>query len=85
MKILWEDYDDPNALRKLAGEIKQHTLENLDRYLDQAVTALERQGAHVHFASTADVALEKVLEILKSHDASTVVKSTNGPDIIIVE
>jgi L-lactate dehydrogenase complex protein LldF len=38
------DYPDPDLLRH-GGLIKQHTLDNLDRYLEQAVMALEDNGA----------------------------------------
>ena len=48
------DLPDANALRTLAGEIKQHTIENLDYYLEQLKTNVERNGGQVHFAATAN-------------------------------
>src|SRR5207247_27902 len=42
------DLPDADALRTLAGEIKQHTLDYLDYYLDQLVTNVERNGGQVH-------------------------------------
>jgi L-lactate dehydrogenase complex protein LldF len=64
-----------DALRRLAGQVKQHTLENLDRYLAQAETALAGNGATVHFARGADAACRTVREILDSRGARKVVKS----------
>jgi len=42
--VLATDFGDPNPLRKLAGAIKQHTIENLDQYLAQAETQLAKHG-----------------------------------------
>jgi L-lactate dehydrogenase complex protein LldF len=36
-EALWRDYDDPDALRRLAAQIKQHTLDHLDEHLERAV------------------------------------------------
>src|SRR5438270_8409048 len=38
------DFPDPDNLRKLAGDIKQHALDNLDYYLAQFKQNLERNG-----------------------------------------
>ena len=73
--VLFHDYADPDALRRLAGQIKQHTLENLDTYLEQAVAALDRNGVHVHFASTAADARAITARILKDAGARSVMKS----------
>jgi L-lactate dehydrogenase complex protein LldF len=72
---LENDFADPDALRRLAGEVKQHTLEHLDEYLEQAEAALVGNGAKVHFAATAESAREMVLGILKGRGATRVVKS----------
>ena len=32
-KVLFDHYIDPDQLRKIAGDIKQHVVENLDTYL----------------------------------------------------
>src|SRR5688500_15511024 len=47
------DLPNPDALRELAGQIKQHTLDYLDHYLEMLVTSVERNGGHIHFASDA--------------------------------
>ena len=35
-QLLGDDYADADSLRKLAGAIRQHALEHLDTYLEQA-------------------------------------------------
>jgi L-lactate dehydrogenase complex protein LldF len=72
---LWRDYEEPDRLRKLAGRIKQHTLEHLDAYLEKAETALRRNGAEVHFAVDAEAANRTILEIMRRHGASRMVKA----------
>src|SRR5438309_12105941 len=42
---------NPDALRELAGQIKQHALDHLDFYLEQLKSNVEKNGGHVHFAS----------------------------------
>lgn len=73
--VLSQDFPDPDRLRRLAGKIKQHTLDHLDRYLEEAVASLERNGAKVHFASTGEEAKEIVRDILKANGARKIVKS----------
>lgn len=73
--ILNSDYPDPNRLRKLAAQIKQHTLDHLDTYLEKAVSKMRENGVKVHFASDGDAARETVLSILKEKGARKIVKS----------
>lgn len=73
--VLNTDFGDPDPLRELAGQIKQHTIENLDKYLEQAETNLTKNGAQVHFAVTTQDACEAVLSILRKANANSVVKS----------
>lgn len=72
---LFSDYEDPDLLRRTAGEIKQHALENLDTYLLQAEERLTANGARVHWASDGEAACETVLEILRENGATKLVKS----------
>ena len=72
---LWADFEDPNAMRKLAGQVKQHTLENLPEYLEQAEAALQKNGAQVHWAEDGDQANQIVLDIMRRRGARKVVKS----------
>lgn len=72
---LWRDYADPDALRRLAGRVKQHVVENLDTYLPRAEAALEARGVRVHWASTAEEAREAVKVILTAAGVRSVVKA----------
>jgi L-lactate dehydrogenase complex protein LldF len=74
-EVLTRDYGDPTSLRRLAGEIKQHTLDHLDLYLERAQARLEESGAKVHFAVDAKGACETILDILQSRGAKRVVKT----------
>jgi len=74
-RLLFDHYADPNRLRALAGEIKQHVVENLDTYLPAAEARLEANGAKVHWASTAESACEAVYSILKARGATRLVKA----------
>jgi L-lactate dehydrogenase complex protein LldF len=73
--LLFDQFADPNRLRELAGEIKQHALENLDTYLPQAEARLKANGAQVHWAGTAANACEVVLQIMKARGATKLVKA----------
>ena len=72
---LAKDFTDADSLRRLAGAIRQHSIENLDTYLEQAEASLTRNGAHVHYAVTADDACRAVSDILKKAGAKKIVKS----------
>ena len=73
--VLERDYPDPDALRSLAAGIKDHTLANLDTYLEQAEGALNRNGAHVHWASDGEEAKELILGLLREHGVERLTKS----------
>lgn len=73
--VLQKDYSNPDELRATAGQIKQHTLEHLDDYLESAESQLRQRGASVHFASDGDRANELILDIMRSHGCSRMVKS----------
>jgi len=66
---------DSDRLRVLAGNIKQHALDNLDYYLEQLHTNVEKNGGHVHYAADAEDARRIILDIAKDHDAKRVIKS----------
>lgn len=74
-KVLHQDYEDPDAIRKLAASIKDHTLHHLDEYLAKAEQALTARGVKVHFASTGDDAKQTILDILRSHGVTRLTKS----------
>lgn len=66
---------DPEALRSLAAQIKQHTLANLPDLLGQFVANFEAQGGTVHFARDAAAAREIVTRIAREHGCRRAVKS----------
>src|SRR5215213_6853988 len=66
---------DSDKLRQLAGDIKQHALDYLDYYLEQAADNVRKHGGHVHFAATADDARRIILDIAKQTGATRVIKS----------
>jgi L-lactate dehydrogenase complex protein LldF len=74
-QVLHEDYADVDLLRKLAGQIKQHTLEHLDSYLEKAEEKLRARGVKVHFALDAEAACQSVLDILQARGAKRLVKT----------
>ena len=74
-KLLFDQFPDPNRLRQLAGEIKQHTLENLDTYLPAVEARLTANGVQVHWAATADAANQAVLAIMRARGATKLVKA----------
>jgi L-lactate dehydrogenase complex protein LldF len=74
-KLLFDEFPDPNRLRHLAGEIKQHTLENLDTYLPAVEAKMKANGVQVHWAATADAANQAVLAIMRARGATKMVKA----------
>jgi L-lactate dehydrogenase complex protein LldF len=74
-KMLFDQFGDPNRLRKIAGEIKQHVVENLDTLLPQAEAKLVANGAKVHWAATADEACAAVHGIMQARGANRLVKA----------
>jgi len=62
------------ALRDQGRAIKNHTLENLDFYLETFERNVTNAGGHVHWARTAEEARQIILGICKTVDAKTVTK-----------
>jgi L-lactate dehydrogenase complex protein LldF len=63
-----------DALRDSARDIKNHTLANLDLYLEAYEAKVRAAGGHVHWAETAADARAAVLEICRSVGAHRVTK-----------
>jgi L-lactate dehydrogenase complex protein LldF len=72
---LFGDYPDANALRRQAGLLKQHTLEHLDEYLEQAAARMEANGVKVHFAADEESARAQILAIYQEAGVTAVTKS----------
>lgn len=64
----WEE------MRELASRIKQHTLANLDHYLEEFERNATANGIHIHWASDAAEHNRIVLGIMKSHDVKIITK-----------
>jgi len=73
--VLFGDFPRADELRRLAGAVKQHTVEHLDRYLEQAEAMLKANGAHVHWAADGEEANRIVLEIMQRRGAKRLVKA----------
>jgi L-lactate dehydrogenase complex protein LldF len=65
---------DWEALRDAAHHIKDHTLRHLDVYLTQFEERCTRAGGHVHWARDGDEANRIVIEIIRGHGQSEVIK-----------
>ncbi|WP_077624582.1 LutB/LldF family L-lactate oxidation iron-sulfur protein [Sediminibacillus massiliensis] len=65
----WEDW------RSLGQEIRNHTVENLDYYLQQLSDKVAERGGHVYFAETAEDANNYVSEVIEKKQARKIAKS----------
>ena len=65
----WEE------LRSLASAIKEHTLTNLDEYLEQFEANARSHGVHIHWARDAAEHNRTVHGILNDHGAKSLIKS----------
>jgi len=65
---------DWQELRSAAAAIRTHTLENLDKYLEQFEARCTAAGGRVHWASDASEARRIILDILREDDARQVIK-----------
>jgi L-lactate dehydrogenase complex protein LldF len=61
-------------LRDIGRDIKNHTLANLDFYLEAFEAKVQAAGGKVHWCSTADEARATVLKICREVNAKTVTK-----------
>jgi len=73
--MLASQFANPEQLRRLAGEIKQSALENLDTLLPLAEARLQAGGAQVHWAGDSAAARQQVLEIMQRRGATRLVKA----------
>ncbi|NSL50568.1 LutB/LldF family L-lactate oxidation iron-sulfur protein [Calidifontibacillus erzurumensis] len=65
----WEDW------RRHGEEIRKHTLENLDFYLEQLSENVAKRGGHVFFAQTAKEANDYIKNVIEKKNAKKIVKS----------
>jgi L-lactate dehydrogenase complex protein LldF len=69
------DLPDPDKLRTLAGDIKQHAIEYLDYYLEQLKSNVEKNGGHVHFARDGNEARKIITDIALAANCKSCIKS----------
>ena len=69
------DTENWEAQRDLGKAIKDHTIANLDYYLDMLATNLEKNGGKVYFARDAADANSYVRDIAQRNGVETVIKS----------
>ncbi|GAG24079.1 unnamed protein product, partial [marine sediment metagenome] len=62
-------------LRRRAREVRQHTLDNLDHYLERFTQRLVENGIRVHRAADAAEACRLAVTIAQASDATLVAKS----------
>ncbi|UOQ92910.1 LutB/LldF family L-lactate oxidation iron-sulfur protein [Halobacillus shinanisalinarum] len=70
-----EELGDWEEWRSHGQEIRQHTMENLDYYLQQLSEKIAELGGHVYFAETAEDANNYVQGVVNEKEAKKVVKS----------
>ena len=69
-----ENLPEFEALRDQSRDIKDHTIEHLDFYLESYEEKVRESGGHVHWARTAEDARQIVLKICRAVDAKAVNK-----------
>jgi L-lactate dehydrogenase complex protein LldF len=69
-----EEMPDWQALRESARQLKEHTLQNLDRYLEQFEANCTKAGGKVHWARDADEANDIIIGIIKSQQKNEIIK-----------
>lgn len=65
----WEDW------RSLGEQIRTHTLNNIDYYLEQLSDNVAKRGGKVFFAETKEEANAYILDVIKKRNGKKVVKS----------
>src|SRR5436305_15049724 len=68
-------FQDWQAARQAASEIKWEAINHLDKYLLEFVEKLEARGTKVHWASTAQQARDIIFGIIREKKARSIIKS----------
>lgn len=74
-RTAFEKLAGSSLLRDKARAIKDHTLANLDQYIEQLERSVIARGGHVHFATDGDDANAIVERIIRDRHVQRVVKS----------
>jgi L-lactate dehydrogenase complex protein LldF len=70
----WGLLPDVEELRERGREIRQQTIADLDRYVDEFSRALEQRGGQIHVAADAEEATAAIREICRARGAKLVAK-----------
>lgn len=73
-KKLYQDLPEGQELRKKAHQYRRKAVDNLDIMLETLAEKIRSQGGQVHFAATAEEAVNLCVEIAASNNVKTVVK-----------
>ncbi len=73
-KAVFSDKQETERLRDLGNTIRQHALSRLPELLQQLEDRCTQNGIQVYWAETASEANHQVLNILKDHQATSLVK-----------
>src|SRR5437867_3628005 len=68
-------FQDWQAARQAAAEVKWEAINHLDKYLIEFTDKLQARGAKVHWASTGQQAREIILGIVRDKKARSIIKS----------
>src|SRR5437763_4230135 len=63
------------SLRARARRVKEHTINNLDYYLEQLVAKVREHGGHVYWAATGEDVGRYCIEFARARGVTSVVKS----------
>src|SRR5882762_2572135 len=66
---------DWEALRQRARKVKEHTINNLDYYLEQLVEKVEAQGGTIYWAKSGDDVSRYIIGLARSRGVKSAVKS----------
>jgi len=66
---------DWEALRQRARQVKEHTINHLDYYLEQLVATVEAHGGRVFWAHTGQDACRYIVDVAQARGIKSVVKS----------
>lgn len=70
-----QQYINLDLARENVSTIKQHTIENLDKYLKQFEENFTKNGGKIIWTDTVEQALNEINRVLKVNEVKTVVKS----------
>jgi L-lactate dehydrogenase complex protein LldF len=68
-------FQDYQAARQAAAEIKWDAINHLDKHLEQLTAGLEARGTKVHWAGTGDQARKIIQQIVREKKARSIIKS----------